>query len=106
MKKAVGTRAVKSRFSALDVAAVVNAMRLELRGMRLNNIYDVNQRTYILKFSQPDKKAFLIVESGVRVHLTTFSHEKNDVPSVFTMKIRRHCRTKRLEGVRQLGSDR
>jgi predicted ribosome quality control (RQC) complex YloA/Tae2 family protein len=84
----------------------VNAMRLELKGMRLNNIYDINPKTYLLKFSQPDRKTFLVIESGIRVHLTTFSHEKNEVPSVFTMKIRRHCRTRRLESVRQLGLDR
>ena len=47
-----------------------------------------------------------MIESGVRVHLSTFSHEKADIPSAFTMKIRRHCRTKRLESVRQLGMDR
>ena len=47
-----------------------------------------------------------MIESGVRVHLSTFSHEKSDIPSAFTMKIRRHCRTKRLESVRQLGMDR
>ncbi len=40
------------------------------------------------------------------MHLSTFSHEKSDIPSAFTMKIRRHCRTKRLESVRQLGMDR
>lgn len=55
-------KAVKSRFSALDVAAVVNAMRLELRGMRLSNIYDINTKTYLMKFSQPDRKAYLIIE--------------------------------------------
>ncbi len=67
-------KAVKSRFSALDVAAVVNAMRLELRGMRLNNIYDINTKTYLLKFSQPDRKAYLIVERcAAALHCVTCS---------------------------------
>ena len=29
-----------------------------------------------------------------------------DVPSVFTMKLRKHLRAKRLEGATQLGTDR
>ena len=43
----VGPR--KARFNALDVAATVNGLRLELRGMRLNNIYDIDNKTYLLK---------------------------------------------------------
>ncbi len=35
---------VKVRFNALDVAASVNALRLALRGMRLNNIYDIDNK--------------------------------------------------------------
>jgi predicted ribosome quality control (RQC) complex YloA/Tae2 family protein len=35
---------VKVRFNALDVAASVNSLRLELRGMRLNNIYDIDNK--------------------------------------------------------------
>lgn len=49
IRPAAPGKGVKSRFTALDVAAVVNAMRIELRGMRLNNVYDVDPRTYILK---------------------------------------------------------
>ncbi len=32
--------------------------------------------------------------------------EKGDVPSNFSLKLRKHIRTKRLEAVRQLGVDR
>ena len=32
--------------------------------------------------------------------------EKSDVPSNFTLKLRKHVRTRRLEAVRQLGVDR
>ncbi len=36
--------AKKVRFNAVDVAASVNTLRLELRGMRLNNIYDIDNK--------------------------------------------------------------
>jgi predicted ribosome quality control (RQC) complex YloA/Tae2 family protein len=32
--------------------------------------------------------------------------DKNDTPSNFTLKLRKHLRTRRLEDVRQLGIDR
>lgn len=51
----------KTRFTALDVAAAVNSLRIELRGMRLNNIYDVDNKTYLLKFSKPEGKRKLML---------------------------------------------
>lgn len=35
-----------------------------------------------------------------------FNHAKSDMPSGFSMKLRKHIRTQRLEDVRQVGMDR
>lgn len=48
----------------------------------------------------------MLLESGVRFHTTKFARDKNDMPSPFAMKLRKFIRTRRLEDVRQLGSDR
>ena len=48
----------------------------------------------------------LLLESGVRFHTTTFNHDKSETPNVFSRKLRAAVRHKRLEGIRQLGSDR
>ncbi|CBN79324.1 conserved unknown protein [Ectocarpus siliculosus] len=48
----------------------------------------------------------LLLESGVRFHTTKFTHTKSDMPSGFSMKLRKHIRTQRLEDVRQVGMDR
>lgn len=48
----------------------------------------------------------LLLESGVRFHTTKYARDKNDMPSPFAMKLRKFIRTRRLEDVRQLGSDR
>jgi predicted ribosome quality control (RQC) complex YloA/Tae2 family protein len=48
----------------------------------------------------------LLMESGIRFHTTKYARDKNDMPSPFAMKLRKFIRTKRLEDVRQLGSDR
>lgn len=75
---------------------------------RLQNLYDVNQKTYLLKFARPESKLYLLVESGVRIHTTEFTREKQNtqLPNGFCMKLRKHLRTKRLAAVQQLGKDR
>lgn len=97
---------MKSRFSSLDVRAMVNSMRPEAVGCKLANVYDINSRVYILKLSRTNYKRFLLLESGVRVHLTNYERDKNSLPSNYTMKLRKHIRTKRLTDIQQVGSDR
>ena len=53
-----------------------------------------------------DNKPILLIESGVRFHLTKYSRDKNNFPSPFAMKLRKHIKTKRLEDVKQIGGDR
>lgn len=104
---------VKSRMTTVDVAAEVAHLRC-LIGMRLANVYDLNPKTYILKLAKSSgvtdsgesEKTLVLLESGLRVHTTHFNRDKSSTPSGFTLKLRRHIRTKRLEDVRQLGIDR
>jgi predicted ribosome quality control (RQC) complex YloA/Tae2 family protein len=51
--------------------------------------YDLSRKVYLLKFVRPDQKLFVVIESGIRVHSTQFTREKNDIPSVFAMKVQR-----------------
>ena len=39
-------------------------LRLPLTARRVQNIYDVNKQTYILKLSKPDHREYLLLESG------------------------------------------
>jgi predicted ribosome quality control (RQC) complex YloA/Tae2 family protein len=113
-----------NRFSSLDLAAV-SASLSKCVGMRVQNIYDLDKRTYLLKLAKPDHKQQLLIECGVRVHLTDFNREvrvepecfslsslikhspqRPPVPSVFTMKLRKLLRTKRLESAEQQALDR
>ena len=33
-------------------------------------VYDVDNKTYLIKLHQPDKKVVLLIESGTRIHTT------------------------------------
>ena len=93
--------------------------------MRVNNIYDIDNKTYLIKLQRTEEKSVLLLESGNRIHLTVFEWPKNVAPSGFSMKVtledvpwfcvdfkthhwqmRKHLKNKRLESLRQLGSDR
>ncbi|NXI99001.1 NEMF factor, partial [Psophia crepitans] len=77
-----------------------------LLGMRVNNVYDVDNKTYLIRLQKPDCKATLLLESGIRIHTTEFEWPKNMMPSGFAMKCRKHLKTRRLVSVNQLGIDR
>ncbi|ORZ14664.1 fibronectin-binding protein A N-terminus-domain-containing protein [Absidia repens] len=69
---------MKQRFNALDIRATVVNLKERLTGLRLQNVYDVNSKTFLFKFGKPDDKELL----------------------------RKHIRTRRLTAVRQVGVDR
>lgn len=104
---------MKLRMNTADVAAEVKCLR-SLIGMRCSNVYDLSPKTYVFKLmkssgvteSGESEKVLLLVESGTRLHTTAFARDKSLTPSGFTLKLRKHIRTKRLEDVRQFGMDR
>jgi predicted ribosome quality control (RQC) complex YloA/Tae2 family protein len=97
---------MKQKMTAIDVRALVLILRRKLVGLRMANVYDVSGRLYLLKLSKANRKEHLLIEAGIRIHTTEFLRNKKDVPSGFTMKLRKHMRTKKLEKVEQLGIDR
>ncbi|KAI8983879.1 fibronectin-binding protein A N-terminus-domain-containing protein [Pilobolus umbonatus] len=97
---------MKQRFNALDVRATVINLRERLIGIRLQNVYDVNNKTFLFKFAKPDDRELVLVESGIRIHTTQFSRDKSITPTPFCSKLRKHLRTRRVTNIRQLGVDR
>jgi predicted ribosome quality control (RQC) complex YloA/Tae2 family protein len=96
----------KQRMTVLDIRASLAHIQSSIVGCRVNNVYDINSKTYLLKLQKSGTKERLILESGVRFHTTKFTCDKGLVPSGFAMKLRKHLRHRRLESVRQLGIDR
>lgn len=93
--------------TALDVRAIVADVGPLLHRLRVANVYDISSKVYVLKLSEGDTKRFLVCEAGVRFHLSDWKRQKqSETPSVFTMRLRKFLRTKRVTGCRQLGSDR
>ncbi|KAF7656630.1 hypothetical protein LDENG_00038720 [Lucifuga dentata] len=97
---------MKTRFTTVDIRAAIAEINANYIGMRVNNVYDIDNKTYLIRLQKPDHKAVLLLESGIRIHSTDFEWPKNTMPSGFAMKCRKHLKTRRLTQVKQLGVDR
>ncbi|XP_015522227.1 nuclear export mediator factor NEMF homolog isoform X1 [Neodiprion lecontei] len=96
---------MKTRFNTYDLVCSVTELQ-RLIGMRVNQIYDIDNRTYLIRLQRSEEKVVLLLESGNRIHTTAFEWPKNVAPSGFSMKMRKHLKNKRLESLKQLGVDR
>ncbi|CAH0756623.1 unnamed protein product [Diatraea saccharalis] len=96
---------MKNRFNTYDIICMVTELQ-RLIGMRVNQVYDIDNRTYVIRLQRSEEKSILLLESGNRFHTTQFEWPKNVAPSGFTMKLRKHLKNKRLERLTQLGVDR
>jgi predicted ribosome quality control (RQC) complex YloA/Tae2 family protein len=92
--------------TAMDVRALVILLRSKIVGLRVANVYDVSGRLYLLKMSKGGCKETLLIESGIRIHTTEFIKNNKTLPSGFSMKLRKHLRTRKCTSIRQLGMDR
>lgn len=55
--------------------------------MRVNQVYDIDNKTYLIKLQRTEEKCVLLLESGNRFHTTAFEWPKNVAPSGFSMKV-------------------
>lgn len=99
---------MKQRVSSLDLKILISELENTIKGYRLQNVYNLvaNNRSFLLKFSVPDSKYNVVLESGFKVYLTDFQRPTQPEPSNFTAKLRKHLKTKRLTNIKQVGDDR
>ncbi|TGZ81481.1 hypothetical protein EX30DRAFT_358782 [Ascodesmis nigricans] len=101
---------MKQRLTSLDLLCLTTELRPTLSApnacFRLTNIYTLAPRVFLLKFSLPNRRHLLILDSGFRAHLTSFTRDTEPTPSGFVAKLRKHLRTRRLTRIGQVGTDR
>ena len=99
---------MKQRITGLDLQILTSELSKELSNYRLQNIYNVasNSRQYLFKFSIPDSKKVVVLEYGNRIHLTDFERPTTQQPTNFVTKLRKHLKTRRLSGIKQISNDR
>jgi predicted ribosome quality control (RQC) complex YloA/Tae2 family protein len=92
----------RKEFTSFGVAAVVRELKAAVLDSRINNIYQLDAKTLLLKLHKIDKPAFrLILEAGERLNLTAYTVEKPFTPPAFCMALRKHLRNAWLTHVQQ-----
>ena len=92
----------KKEFTSVDASAVVHELKEALADSRVNNVYQLDAKTLILKLHKTDAPPLrLVMEAGRRLHLTAYVLEKPLVPPAFCMALRKHLRGAWLASVEQ-----
>lgn len=78
-----------------------------LVGMYLENVYDIDKKTLILKLKYKSVRKYLLIESGQRMHtVERFGASGSGAPKSFCVKIRKHVRERRVVSIKQINHDR
>jgi len=92
----------KKEFTSFDVAVAVHELNEAIANSRVNNIYQFNEKTVILKLHKTDKPPLrLVMEAGRRLHLTAYALKPPKVPPAFCMALRKHLRGAWIDNVEQ-----
>jgi predicted ribosome quality control (RQC) complex YloA/Tae2 family protein len=92
----------KKEFSSFDIAAVTKELKPTITDSRVNNIYQLDEKTLVFKLHKTDAPPIrLIVEAGRRMHCTVYAPESPAAPPEFCMSLRRQLRGAWLIGIDQ-----
>jgi predicted ribosome quality control (RQC) complex YloA/Tae2 family protein len=92
----------KKEFTSFDIAAAIQELKRLIADSRVNNIYQLNEKTFIFKLHKIDLPPIrLVIEAGRRLHSTLYSQENPNVPPAFCMTLRKNLRGARLVGIDQ-----
>jgi len=90
---------LKLEMSSLDIAAITLELEPLIRGKYVDNIYQIDSKTFLFKFRPGDFN--LIIEVGRRIHLTKYEVQIPREPSQFCMALRKRLRGGRVVNIQQ-----
>ena len=92
----------KKEFTSFDITAAIQELKATIADSRVNNIYQLNEKTLIFKLHKIDLPPIrLVTEAGRRIHLTVYAQENPNVPPAFCMALRKYLRGAWVIGIEQ-----
>jgi predicted ribosome quality control (RQC) complex YloA/Tae2 family protein len=92
----------KKDFSSFDIAAAIKELKTTLDQSRVNNIYQLDEKTVIFKLHKTDTPPIrLVMEAGRRLHVTSYAEENPAEPPPFCMALRKYLRNAWVAGIDQ-----
>lgn len=97
----------KKEFTSFDIAAATKELKPTISNSRVNNIYQLDEKTLVFKLHKMDVPPIkLVVEAGRRLHSTVYAPESPASPPEFCMALRRQLRGAWLLGIDQFEFER
>ena len=91
-----------NKLSSFDITVISRELDISLKDFRINNIYQLNEKTLLLNLRKPEgKRIDLLVEAGVEIHTTLYVFKKPPKPPDFCMALRKYLRGGWVKAVRQ-----
>ena len=92
----------KKDFSSFDIAAAIQELKASIADSRVNNIYQLDEKTVIFKLHKIDMPPIrLVIEAGRRLHTTSYAEENPSEPPAFCMVLRKYLRDTWLADIEQ-----
>jgi predicted ribosome quality control (RQC) complex YloA/Tae2 family protein len=92
----------KKEFSSIDIAAAIKEIQPTIADSRVNNIYQIGEKTLIFKLHKTDMPPIrLVIEAGRRIHITSYAEENPSEPPAFCMTMRKYLRDSWLRKIEQ-----
>ena len=83
----------KKDFTSFDIAAAIQELKGLIADSRVNNIYQLDEKTVIFKLHKTDTPPIrLVMEAGRRLHATSYAEENPSEPPAFCMALRKYLR--------------
>lgn len=92
----------KKEFTSFDIAAATKELQPAISDSRVNNIYQLDEKTLVFKLHKTDLPPIrLVVEAGRRLHSTVYAPESPSEPPAFCMSLRKYLRGAWLTNIEQ-----
>jgi predicted ribosome quality control (RQC) complex YloA/Tae2 family protein len=83
----------RKEFTSFDIAVIIRELKKLVVNSRVNNVYQLDIKSLILKLHKTDEPPLrLVMEAGRRLHLSSYSQETPRVPPAFCMALRKYLR--------------
>ncbi|MHA1312974.1 MAG: ribosome rescue protein RqcH [Candidatus Helarchaeota archaeon] len=93
--------------SNFDIHAIVSELNDELLGAWIQQIYVLEENIILLKLRTVTKKACqLLIQPGIRIHLTNYERPKPRFPPNFCVSLRKRLKNLRIKKISQYNLDR
>ncbi len=97
----------KKEFTSFDIAAAISELKGLIVESRVNNIYQLDEKTLIFKLHKINLPPIrLVVEAGRRLHSTVYAQESPAAPPAFCMSLRKYLRGAWVVGIDQFEFER